>query len=397
MKKIAQTKRLIIVLLFGTILFSCNQNNELELNSTESSNYLVDENIANKIANNYIFNSNYESKKTSKERKIKEVFPVKDEKKETVFYIINYEKKGFLILSADKRISPVLAYSENNEFRTNEKSYNSGIANWLNMTMKTIQIARENNIKQTDLVKAEWDIFLSQPGSLNIPDLGPCALYENEIIEPLLSTRWEQGNGFNAYMPFLADCDIPGGRAWAGCVPLAIAQIMKYHEYPSTYNWDDMPNRNNSLSTAGLIRDIHQELDVEYDCEGTGVNNPINPTIALLTNHYNYSTANKSNFNSEIIKQELSLNRPVLLKGSEDNTQIFRAFKGHFWVCDGVKKIKTCYSDENGNIINSWFSVTYHMNWGWGGDEDGWYAYGHFDPSIYSLDNRLKMIYNIKP
>lgn len=93
MKKIAQTKRLIIVLLFGTILFSCNQNNELELNSTESSNYLVDENIANKIANNYIFNSNYESKKTSKERKIKEVFPVKDEKKETVFYIINYEKK----------------------------------------------------------------------------------------------------------------------------------------------------------------------------------------------------------------------------------------------------------------------------------------------------------------
>lgn len=39
----------------------------------------------------------------------------------------------------------------------------------------------------------------------------------------------------------------------------------------------------------------------------------------------------------------------------------------------------------------------FHMNWGWGGSGNAWYAFNHFNTSNGSFNYLTKMIYNIKP
>jgi len=397
MKIIKQTKQLVALILFAIILYSCSQNNESELNLEQKSNSFINESLANKIANNVLFNTNSESKSTiQKGRKIKEVFPVKDEKKEILFYIINYEKEGFLILSADNRVSPVLAYSENNEFRTNLKSYYSGLSDWLLSTKKVIETIKIKGLKQSKEIKLEWDRFLSEGYVLNQTESNPCG-EEIEKIGPLLTTEWGQGCGYNSSMPFI-ECEtesvgISCGRAVAGCVPLAIAQVMKYHNYPEDYNWSYMDDNRGSLSTSNLIGDIHNAFGnrIDYLCFGTAA--PSRYVDRVFKNHFNYSSAKRSNYDIATVKQELRLNRPVILSGTETDEEY-----SHMWVCDGLIRKKICYIDVNGNTVVYPYgaSLMFHMNWGWDGTENGWFSFQNFNPNdTYNI--RTKMIYEIKP
>lgn len=231
------------------------------------------------------------------EKKIKEFKSIKDEKKQNLFYIVNYQEGDFIIISADKRISPILAYSDDSEFRTNADEYSSGLIEWLSTTKEGIQYVRKNNILQSEEIKNEWNNLST---SKLEPDPYDCE-DQYEEVSPLLSTKWHQGCGFNDFMPNLNCFYLPCQRAYAGCVPIAIAQVMKYHSYPTNYNWAGMPNNYGTTTTASLIKDIHNSITVNisgneysavsYDCDGTGVNKDYN-IANVFTNKFGYSTAN---------------------------------------------------------------------------------------------------------
>lgn len=76
---------------------------------------------------------------------------------------------------------------------------------------------------------------------------------------------------------------------------------------------------------------------------------------------------------------------PVLLRGSNGS-------KGHMWVCDGYK-VYNIYDED----CNGWSYWYLSMNWGWGGDYDGWYSHGNFNPNNTNYNSNKKMIYNIIP
>lgn len=196
-------------------------------------------------------------------------------------------------------------------------------------------------------------------------------------------------------MPTMS-CDVPCGRAYAGCVPIAIAQVMKYHNYPTNYNWSSMPNSYGTTTTASLINDIHNSISgISYDCDGTGVDHDYN-VASVFTNHFNYSSASQAGYNRETIKQQLRLNRPVILAGGSDaGWWIFHNYTdGHMWVCDGFRRIQN-YSED---CSMGWGYLYFHMNWGWyNGSENGWYAYNNFNPGEYTFNYDVKMVYNIKP
>jgi len=199
-------------------------------------------------------------------------------------------------------------------------------------------------------------------------------------------------------------CSVPCGKAYAGCVPIAIAQVMKFHQYPISYNWSSMPNNYGTTTTASLIKDIHNSITINvfgneipaisYDCDGTGVDKDYN-TSGVFKNKFGYSSASQAGYNYETVKQQLRLTRPVILGGGrKSGWWIFSTYKdGHMWVCDGFRR-SFIWSED---CSMGWGYLYLHMNWGWGGYENGWYAFNNFNPDTYTFNYQVKMVYNIKP
>lgn len=264
-------------------------------------------------------------------------------------------------------------------------------------TKDIVQKAREKNTKQHISTKKNWASF----NTLRVIEDTPNQC-DNEFNRksPLLQTEWSQGCGFNDYMPSMGGCNVPCGKAYAGCVPIAIAQVMKYHNYPSSYNWSDMPNKYGTNSTSLLIKDIHIAInDINYNCDGTGVDKDYN-IAGVFRNNFGYSSASQASYNVSSVTSSIANNKPVILGGGRNKGWSFINIysEGHMWVCDGFLRNKICNFAEDGTLLGSQTSLLLHMNWGWGnGYENGWYAFNNFNPGSNSFNFKVKMIANITP
>ena len=178
-------------------------------------------------------------------------------------------------------------------------------------------------------------------------------------------------------MPDL-DCG-PCHHAYTGCVTTAMAQIMKYYEYPQIYDWNAMPIFFGTTETAQLMHDIACAIPIndDYNCiDGTGAY--LNNTESAFIYSFNYSSAIYTRYPNpsyNIILNNLSNSQPIL----------FGSF-GHAWVCDGLNVFE----------YNTYTDYFYHMNWGWDGYCDGYYR-----PNLYETNNGnyslVEMVYNIHP
>lgn len=332
-------------------------------------------------------------------KKVKSLKVIKDRKNRDAYFVIKYEDSGFAIISADERVLPVLAYSETGSFPTD--SIPAGLNEWLVSTVINIEGAREKITAPDPSVKNEWDrlISMSEPPIGSDPE--PCRDVITQV-GPLLQTSWGQGCGYNLLLHASGSgcsgqhCD----RAFTGCVATAMAQVMKHHGYPRSYNWSIMPNispnylTDGSLEISRLMRDIGQEVDMEYRCNSSGTDTESKVAYAFL-NSFGYSSARYVDYggtsNYELVKTDISNNRPVIFKGgNQGNWFIFPIYEGgHAWVGDGFRSHYFC---ESGQI-----SLLFYMNWGWDGHYNGWYALGNFNPGGYSFNYQTGVIVNIKP
>lgn len=82
------------------------------------------------------------------DREIQKVESFLDEKALPVLHVVNYKGGGFLIMPADNRANPVLAFSETNAFPISD-SYPSGLMDWLAYSKEYIQSIRSTGEKQT--------------------------------------------------------------------------------------------------------------------------------------------------------------------------------------------------------------------------------------------------------
>ncbi|MEI6062756.1 MAG: C10 family peptidase, partial [Bacteroidota bacterium] len=93
-----------------------------------------------------------------------------------------------------------------------------------------------------------------------------------------------------------------------------------------------------------------------------------NKTIALA-NKTDYTTTDWTN----LLKSELDASRPMYYSGSGPSG-------GHAWVCDG-------YNSAN----------KFHMNWGWSGVSNGYYAIGALNTGNGTFNSTNAIVYGIKP
>lgn len=460
-----------VVLIFGLLaLVSCQKENTEELTIANDSKELflekkiekekIDIDISDARIVAGIFsnqqNANTRSALLTNEKQIDNIFKYNDENGKTLMYIINYkDEKGFIIVSATKKYYPVIAYSDNGSYNVKESILNGSsilLEEYKNIMRKnenepdsTINKYRQkwalyeetNNVAmrslsdyEMSLKKEEQRIIWTNKG-YDAHDLGAIRhyfsteeaegyirdicnhtepnydcekvnlllikRYPTETFGPFLRTEWHQGAPFNI--------DAPNGVA--GCVPIAIAQIVRYHEWPTTYNWSLIPYAPSSSGTSELHRfilDIRNFANVTYKDEGTGASmNDAKKAFQRLQ----YSPSLIDYKRSETI-HEIKNNRPVFMGGDRVSEFFGLMRKGHTWVCDGYKKNRTQYAAlvwgnelfhpglpikpeyvffDGTNDVTEFL----HMNWGWGDKSgNGWYIFDN----IYNSVKDRNYIYN---
>lgn len=287
------------------------------------------------------------------------------------FYIFSGDH-SFVIISADDRATPVLAYS--NEFPFVVENMPDNINYWLTSLNDEIQYAIDNNVVASDEIRSDWDNL--KRGIKPEPKT-------RTSVDPLIATHWNQGAPYNNMCP---------GGSVTGCAATAMAQVMKYWEWPrqgsgshsyysnygylsvnfgnTVYDWDNMPDMPTSSSpqaqqdaVATLMYHCGVSIEMNYSPESSGAYP--SDVIYALEDYFDYSNGIQStskNYYSNaewrsLLKSELDADRPILYSGWD----IYGG--GHSFVCDGY--------DNNDN---------FHFNWGWGGYCDGYFAIGALNP-----------------
>jgi hypothetical protein len=303
-------------------------------------------------------------------------------------YIFSGEN-GFVIVSADDRVRPIIGYSDTNPFAINERMTN--VNYWLNQVDAEIQYAIDNDIEASAEIKNEWKNLTKgiKPEAKN-----------RTAVNALLKTKWDQDYPYNAMCPVM-----DGKQTVTGCVATSIAQVMKYWEWPprgigshtysyegseviegfeglyyegvlsadfsdTDYDWDNMKNNYSYSSYTEVEADAvatlmyHVGVSVEMLYGTTESASSDFFAVEGLVDYFDYkesvSYQDRWKYDDdewiELLKSELNARRPILYSGSGEGG-------GHSFVCDGY--------DENDN---------FHFNWGWSGVADGYYAIGALSP-----------------
>jgi len=275
-------------------------------------------------------------------------------------YVFENEGGGFVIASADDVAVPVLGYSLEGRFPTDDMPVNmKSLLDWYE---RVITYARQQG----------WEPLSDATGSRSDAD------DEKEVV--LHTAPWGQWSPFNDLAPI-----VDGQKCPSGCVATAQAIIMKYHSYPErgtgelpgydfeyngqvyhvdgyalghTYDWENMPEGARfrtpyqEAQIAQLLYDIGVMSQMSYGPDGSGAGS-LSPL--LLTRYFGYDKSMRYEDRSfysdakweQLIRDEIDAGRPVFHCGFSPNG-------GHAFVMDGYK--------------GRYFSI----NYGWSGGS-AWY------------------------
>ncbi len=310
------------------------------------------------------------------------------------FYVVNFENGGFVILSADRRFYPILAYAfhGNFDFDNIPENCNTWIESWESQMLN----AFENEGPYYESNAEIWDELITNKHRART----------TKGVQPLLTCTWSQTAPHNQMCP--ADPEGFNGHTPVGCVALTMSQFMYYYRFPesgegtvlytpaynfgvygpqyvnyeaSVYDWQAMTDicRESNNAIAQLCYHSGVAVETAYMPESSGAN--INNVSAALTGHFHYLTddylpredvPNTSDWTA-MLMENLDNNQPVLYRSSA-------GFGGHVYVCDG-------YQD----------STHFHFNWGWGGAYNGYFYIDNLTPGGIQINYAHGAIFNIYP
>lgn len=294
------------------------------------------------------------------------------------FYVFNrLDSKGFVIVSGDDLVNPLIGYSLENEF--NMQDLPANIQDWLEDMRTEINLVRNNPKLAPRGMQSAW-----AARSLDVGD----------VIKKYETAKWDQGEPFNSQCPIDIFTD---RRSVTGCTATAMAIALRSRQWPDAgmgtvpsydyskhgqnitipslslghkYNWAKMPLDLNNFSekeqkdeVARLMYDCGVMAQSEYTSGETAGYMVV--AAKSLKEFMKYSPNidyEERNFYSNdawyaLIQKELDENGPVFYGGASRNEL------GHAFVLDG-------YTSKN----------FYSINWGWGGHCDGFYLLSMMNP-----------------
>ena len=238
----------------------------------------------------------------------------------TLMYAFNNGKDGYVLVSGDDSITPVLGYSDEGAFEYDALPPNARA--WFEMYVEMIKSVREG--------KSE-----------------PFKTYSSaSSVEPMIDAEWNQG------FPYWNSTPLDGGKpSYTGCPATAMAQIAYYHKWPvksqgsidyvtdskgihisaelnTTYDWDNMLPKYDQNSpevsqnaVAELMRDLGYAMLMDYTNNGSGSTQNLIAYAIVHNFGYDkgvrilYAMSYEEEDWANLLKEELNAGRPILYCG----------------------------------------------------------------------------------
>lgn len=310
------------------------------------------------------------------------------------FLFQSSDSEGFALVSGDDVLPALLGYSRTGVLDADRLP--EALSWWLGQLDRYVEQVRSGEIEA--------------PGA----QLLTADAAGTPVVEPLCSSKWSQDDPYNLLCPQLTG----EAKAMVGCVATAMAQIMYKWKWPatgngsvaynsshygalsadlsqSTYNWDVMKDsyalldgkRPNTQTMAQLCYDCGLSVKMEYAPDGSGAYDQEAYAAYARNFLYDPSTlhfmwrsccASQEEYN-EAIYSELDAGRPMQCSAAS-STDGGNDAAGHSYVLDGY--------DTNGYV---------HINWGWGGYADGYFAIPLMNPVSYEFSVEQRVIMGIQP
>ena len=299
------------------------------------------------------------------------------------YYVYNIDGGGFVIVSGEDSVRPILAYSTEGSFRADGMPDN--LAGWMSTLRESILAVRASGQKASTATATLWS---------NPQAAAPGPAYAQVGLE---TAKWAQDGFYGSKCPV-----VDGKQSVTGCVPAATAIIMRFHKHPSkgsgtlpgytyktannnsryqeghalgaAYDWDNMP-----LNYAGAtdaqkeaVANLMFDLAVMVHAQFNSADNGGTPSLSQdarsgLINYMGYdpgiTRTVRGSFGTsnwfDLIKAEIDAGRPLLYEAQDPGGAM------HVFVVDG-------YDTANSFI---------RCNWGWGGMANGFYSVDDLSPS----------------
>ena len=323
------------------------------------------------------------------------------------YYIFNGADGGWIIISAEDAATPVLGYNDTGSLNPDRMPAN--LKNWMGGYEKEIKSARADRQKPTSEVKALWKTAGYRTKSA-----------AGKVLEtPLWGQEGRQGQNETWYNDQCPEVQENGKtyKAITGCVATAMAEIIRYHQWPEhgtgtiggyqyesdykknvsipsysidshSYDYSLMPmeykgseNTAQKNAVAQLMHDCGVMVQAMYNYNsGTGA---YSENIAnALVEHMSYSGSAQLVYRltytdaewTRMIEKEIDEGRPILYGGNDPSAG------GHQFVCDGY--------DTRDYI---------RINWGWDGDGNGFFTLTLKIPGQYTFSDGQDMVIGLKP
>ena len=360
-------KRIQVILIFLVLVLSL-QAKTIEINEAKS---FVSEFIKLQSKSGFVF---------------KNISEIKTEN-QLSSYFFELSPSGFVIISANDKVEPIIAYSFDSE-ATAPSEWPEQLKWWIGLKNK--EIVKHINNKKAQRNPA-WD---SQTELL--------LKSANAKVDPLIKVIWGQGNKWNMFCPI--DEKGPGGRAYVGCVAVSMAQAMSVFKYPengkgiasyihrtygtqtvnfskqSPYQWDSMLNASPNIHNARLLYHCAVTVQMDFGADGSGATTKA--AVNALRNYFSYSKTTKYYSRvdddeqwKQMLNESLIKGCPIIYHGDADDGQA-----GHAFNIDGV--------DNMGY---------YHLNWGWTGSMNAYFNINNLAPGSNNFTKNQGAIMGIKP
>jgi hypothetical protein len=304
--------------------------------------------------------------------------------------LIELEPEGWILLSSDFRVSPVIGFSYTGKFiKPAEKSHDPMFL-WLNMYQRQIKRIIEDSSLSRHIGWEKEKTSAKSKGE--VADI--------VRVKPFMTVSWGQGKGWNQFCP--ADIAGPDGHVYVGCVAVSMAQAMSVFKIPvkgqgyknyadpkygtqyvnfanTTYYWDLMSANEADQYNSLLLYHCAVAVNMKFGADGSGTQTSY--AASALGSYFSFSQnaihKNRSGTDKEwqdILNAELKKGRPIIYSGDADDGN-----PGHAFNIDGV----------NNNY--------YHINWGWSGSNNGYFTLDALNPASNNFNKNQSAVIGIHP
>lgn len=308
----------------------------------------------------------------------------------TPVYYIFENGNGFIIVAGDDRAQSILAYGDGS--LGDMKNLPANMRYWLSCYKQQLEYLLEN------------------------PDIQPTLRMPQRAgttVSPLISANWNQA------APYWNECPAFGtDTCLTGCPATSLSMVFHYWKYPkqqtpavpsytmpsygvvlpelepTVFDWDNMLDEYThgytdvqASAVAHLMRYIGQAEEMDYTISGSGAyGNDVLRAVKFFeydqkaqllfkTDELGYANYSDSQWGA-LIQTELNAGRPIVYLAYDNLTG-----GGHAFNVDGY--------DANDD--------TYHINWGWNGRGNGYFALNAFSYQGYTFGTGQQMVVGIQP